>query len=124
MYKDLTKNLTDFNLQLPKTIVPKPNETDYDNGFIRRYFIQKINDENGFIFEISEEEYNSYLQNHFWKTLDLKWRIKGPKLPVYDDFGNLKDMGVESSNKSSISIGSSKMKNVDLYLPNILQFHK
>ncbi len=66
MYKDLIKNTTDFNLQIPKTIVPTPSELDYDTGFIRRYFIQKINDENGFIFEISKEVHDEYLQNHFW----------------------------------------------------------
>ena len=124
MYKDLQKNLTNFNLQLPKTIVPTPNEFDYENGFIRRYFLQKINDENGFIFEVSYEVYDEYLQNSFWKTLDLKWRIKGPKFPIYDDYGNLKDVGVEISNKSAISNSSSKMKNIGLYLPNLFQYHK
>ena len=124
MYKDLKKNLTNFNLQLPKTIVPIPTELDYDSGFIRRYFVQKVNDENGFIFEVSHEVYDEYLENSFWKTLDLKWRIKGPKFTVYDVYGNLTDVGVETSNKSAISNAALKMKNIGLYLPNIFQYHK
>ena len=61
MYKDLNKNISNFNLQIPNTIVPTPTELDYDNGFIRRYFLQKVNDENGFIFEVSKEIYDEYL---------------------------------------------------------------
>ena len=124
MYKDLNKNLTNFNLQLPKTIVPQPTELDYENGFIRRYFLQKTNDENGFIFEVSQEVYDEYLENPFWKSGDLKWRIKGPKTPVYKNDGSFEDMGVENSNRASISYTSSKMKNIGLYLPNLLQFYK
>ena len=124
MYKDLQKNLTNFNLQLPKTIVPIPTELDYESGFIRRYFVQKVNDENGFIFEVSKEIHDEYVENTFWKVLDLKWRIKGPKFPIYDEFGTLKDVGVEISNKSAISNASSKMKNIGLYLPNIFQYYK
>lgn len=124
MYRDLNKNITNFNLQIPNTIVPTPTELDYDNGFIRRYFLQKINDENGFIFEVSQEVHDEYLENPFWKSGELKWRIKGPKFPIYDEFGTLKDVGVEISNKSTISNASTKMKNIGLYLPNIFQYHK
>ncbi len=124
MYKDLIKNTKDFNLQIPSTIVPTPTEIDYDNGFIRRYFIQKVNDENGFIFEISKEVYDEYIENHFWKAIDLKWRIRGPKTPIYKLDGSFEDMGVEMSNRTSISLASAKLKNIGLYLPNLLQFYK
>ena len=38
MYNDVVKNIENFNFQIPQTIVPKPTESDYSNGFIRRYF--------------------------------------------------------------------------------------
>ena len=58
MYNDVVKNIENFNFQIPQTIVPKPTESDYSNGFIRRYFIQKTNDPNGHIFEVSAEIYD------------------------------------------------------------------
>ena len=80
MYKDVAKNIENFTLQIPKTVIPIPTEFDYDNGFLRRYFIQKTNDSNGFVFEVSEEVHDELRDNPFWKVTDLKWRITGPDL--------------------------------------------
>ena len=56
MYKDVAKNLKQFSIKLPNTIVPSPTIDDYDSGYIIRYFIQKANDENAHIFEINKKE--------------------------------------------------------------------
>ncbi len=124
MYKDIAKNIENFTLQIPKTIIPIPTEFDYDNGFIRRYFIQKTNDSNGFVFEVSEEVHDELRDNPFWKVADLKWRITGPKQTVYNQKGELSDIGVEITNKQIINLTSKTIKNISLYLPNLLQFHK
>jgi hypothetical protein len=124
MYKDVAKNIENFTLQIPKTVIPIPTEFDYDNGFIRRYFIQKTNDSNGFVFEVSEEIYDELRDNPFWKVADLKWRITGPKQTVYNQKGELSDIGVEITNKQIINLTSKTIKNISLYLPNLLQFHK
>ena len=124
MYKDIAKNIENFTLQIPKTVIPIPTEFDYDNGFIRRYFIQKTNDSNGFVFEVSEEIHNELRDNPFWKVTDLKWRITGPKETVYNQKGELSDIGVEITNKQIINLTSKTIRNISLYLPNLLQFHK
>jgi hypothetical protein len=124
MYKDVAKNIENFTLQIPKTVIPIPNEFDYDNGFLRRYFIQKTNDSNGFVFEVSSELYDEYIDNPFWKVADLKWRITGPKETVYSKIGELSDIGVEITNKQIINLTSKTIRNISLYLPNLLQFHK
>jgi lipopolysaccharide export LptBFGC system permease protein LptF len=124
MYKDVAKNIEDFTLQIPKTVIPIPTEFDYDNGFIRRYFIQKTNDSNGFVFEVSEEVHDELRDNAFWKVADLKWRITGPKETVYNQKGELSDIGVEITNKQIINLTSKTIRNISLYLPNLLQFHK
>jgi len=124
MYKDIAKNIENFTLQIPKTVIPIPTEFDYDNGFIRRYFIQKTNDSNGFVFEVSEEVHDELRDNPFWKVADLKWRITGPKQTVYNQKGELSDIGVEITNKEIINLTSNTIKNISLYLPNLLQFHK
>jgi hypothetical protein len=124
MYKDVSKTVDFFKIKYPNTIVPTPITQDYENGFIRRYFIRHANDANGHIFEISEDTYLQYLENPFWKVEQIKWRISGPTEPTYKDSGEFDDMGVKNSNTSALNIASINLKNIKLYLPNILQFHK
>ena len=124
MYTDLINNKTDYSFSNPKTIVPIPTESNYETGFMERYFCQKINDSNGFVFEISFDVYKELEINPYWKVVIMRWRIRGPKEIVYNEFGTLLDMGVKQSNKNSIAITSSTLKNISLYLPNVLQFHK
>ena len=124
MYSDLVKNKTFYSLDVPKTIVPSPTKDDYESSFIERYFIQRTNDINGFVYEIDLNVYNTIKSNPYWITETLNWRISGPTNEVYNDSGLLIDKGVINSNKASISLASQKLKNVGLYLPNVLQFYK
>ena len=124
MYKDISKTVDFFKIKYPNTIVPTPITQDYENGFIRRYFIRHANDINGHIFEISEDTYLQYLEIPFWKVEQIKWRISGSIEPTYKDSGEIDDMGVKNSNTAALNIASINLKNIKLYLPNILQFHK
>ena len=113
-----------FKIQYPNTIVPSPSDDDYAVGFIRRYFIRKANDVNGFTFEIPKDEYRDYINNPFWTTLDIKWRISGPLSTTYKENGDIDDRGVMNSNKAAIGLATHTIKNIALYLPNYLQFYK
>lgn len=124
MYKDVVKNPEQFSIKTPKTLVPSPSAFDYENGFIERFFVRVSFDTNGFVYEVDEKTYNTYDNNPFWTTEKLYWRIVGPIDVVYDSNGKITDMGVRNSNKQSISIASLKIKNISLYLPNLLQFYK
>lgn len=124
MYKDVAKNIDIFEIKNPVTVVPTPTDEDYNLGFIRRYFIQKANDEYSFIFEVSESVYTEHIKNPFWKGTTIKWRIRGPIDPVYSNNGDIDDRGIKYSNKAAIGLASQTIKNVGLYLPNILQFYK
>lgn len=123
-YNDLIKDKNIDKIILPETIVPIPTQLDYDNGYMIRYFIQKGNDVNGHIFELNNSVYTTYLNNAYWKGVELKWRIGGPKEIVYKNDGTVDDIGVINSNKASIGLASVRLKNIGLYLPNLLQFHK
>jgi hypothetical protein len=123
-YNDLIKEKIIYTIVIPETLVPTPNEVDYSNGIIKRYFVQKSNDDNGHIFEVKNDTYETYLENPYWKGVELFWRIEGPKEIVYKNDGGIEDIGVYNSNMASINIASTKLKNIGLYLPNILQFHK
>jgi len=124
MYKDLIRDKEIFSLTPPKTIVPIPSNDEYAAAYIVRYFIQRANDDSGFVYEISEPEYENYFENPYWITATMRWRISGPLDVVYDMNGKLIDKGVIASNKASLSIISLKIKNISLYLPNIKQFYK
>lgn len=124
MYKDLIKNLQSFEIKTPNTIVPIPTEDDYRLGFIRRYFTQRANDSNGHIFEINASTYSEYMDSPFWKVVDLKWRLTGPQNITYKSDGNIDDKGIINANKMAIANASQKLKNIGLYLPNLLQFYK
>jgi hypothetical protein len=124
MYKDIAKNLKKFVINYPQTIVPNPIDTDYQNGFIRRYFTRRANDEFGHIFEISEETYGQYIIDVFWISDTVKWRIAGPLEAAYKENGDIADKGVRDSNKAAMGHASKNLKNISLYLPNLLQFYK
>ena len=82
------------------------------------------NDASGFVFEVSSDVFDELVENAFWKTVKIKWRLIGPITPSYKQDITLNDVGVMASNKASISLGSAVIKNIDLYLPNLLQFYK
>jgi len=124
MYKDIASNLDLFKIDTPKTIVPTPTDTDYELGFIRRYFAQKANDTYGHIYEIDSDVYSELKDSPFWKVADMKWRIRGPLSTVYAVDGTISDMSIQSSNIASIRLVGSKLNNIGLYLPNLLQFYK
>lgn len=124
MYTDLIKNKTFYSLSIPSTIVPSPTEDDYSIGSINRYFTQKANDINGFVYEITFDKFEELNENPNWSVEIVRWRISGPLNAVYSDKGDITDKGVIDSNKTSIFIASNKLKNIGLYLPNVTQFYK
>ena len=95
-----------------KSFVPNPNERDYLRGYIQRYFVRISNDESSPIIEVDSKEYSNLLSNPFYVGEKLRWRITGNESEVKD------------SNTKSIMLSSTKIKNLKLYLPNLLQFHK
>jgi len=124
MYNKIAQNINLFVVKTPNTIVPLPTNDDYSIGFIRRYFVRKANDENSFTYEIHKDEYADYIDNPFWTTADIKWRISGPLNPTYKENGDIDDRGVMNSNKAAIGLATHRIKNIALYLPNYLQFYK
>ena len=125
-YTDLLKGQGKpiIQTQTIRTHAPTPTPTDYRRGYIVRYFIQRVSDNNGFVYEVGLPEYEEYFSNPYWISISMRWRISGPLNMVYDSNGNLIDKGVIESNKSSLSMISLKIKNISLYLPNLKQFHK
>lgn len=124
MYKDVATSLGKFVIKYPQTIVPSPKESDYQLGFIRRYFIRKANEPEGHIFEVESSVYVEYTKNPFWMGDTIKWRIAGPLDVRFNNKGEIEDKGVTNSNLAGIAAASAILKNIKLYLPNLLQFYR
>lgn len=111
-YEKVNSNISLFNLPKIKTHIPNPTNDTYKIGYIMRYFIQKANDENSNIYEIDKSSFINFVENPFYISVQLNWRIKGTAEEV------------AKSNKKSINLSYERMPALKLYLPNLLQFHK
>jgi hypothetical protein len=99
-------NFTLSNLQqsrVPKSITsyfPKPIKTDYDLGYINRYFVKKKND-NGYITEISPSVFTSIVNGdpgydtNMLQTQVIAWKLTGPlrsiRISQYDTKAGIYD---------------------------------
>jgi len=111
-YNELLSTPSDYNLTKVVPSLPTLKEIDFKRGYIKRYFIQKSNDINSPIYEISSNDISKYKNTPFYTTVSLDWRLTG----TTDE--------VKKSNSESIRIASQTIRKIQLYLPNLLQFHK
>jgi hypothetical protein len=123
-YKEIANSsLLEFGNIRINTYIPIPKDTDYVRGYVRRYFVRKVNDENGIIYEVSGSEFTRLQVKPLYIRVSVKWRISGPKDMIMDG-DKIVDNGVINSNRLAIKYASEKMENLSLYLPNLLQFYK
>ena len=101
-----------------------PNDSDYNRGFISRYFAQKVTDVNSPIYEVNEKVFSRLQNNQMYVVVALKWRLKGPRETQYREDGQLLDVSVSESNRRAILLNYDKIPKLKLYLPNLLQFYK
>lgn len=111
-YTRLANNLSETQSLKVKTSVPTPTEVDYNRGYITRYFVRKLNNPNESIMEVDISQFDTILSSSLYIGSKLKWRISGSESEV------------KYSNGVSVKLASNKIKNLKLYLPNLLQFHK
>jgi len=123
-YKNITNSsMLEFGDILINTYIPTPIDIDYVRGYVRRYFVRKVNDLNGIIYEVSGSEFIRMASKPLYIRVSVKWRITGPKDMIMDG-DKIIDNGVINSNRLAIKYASEKMENLSLYLPNLLQFYK
>lgn len=108
----LKKNRKSMDVPTVLPYIPKLKDTDYENGYVRRYFAQKANDKDSQIFEINKNSFANLNSTSYYIAVGIDWRLKG--LPHE----------VKNSNKESIRLVYERMPKLTLYLPNLLQFHK
>lgn len=111
-YNILNKGGEVFKKIKIKAYIPEPNDDDYDRGYVHRFFIQRTNDTNGSVYEISSRNYESMSANPFYRIAELYWKIKGT------------DDEIKLANSKSVKFASKKIPALSLYLPYLLQFKR
>jgi len=100
----------------PNSYYPNPTEEDYRKGYTIRYFTKKEN-QNGFIIEISNDEYNSIVNGTadyditIYQVTKILWKLTGPlksiKTSQYNTIVGIIDTNqrlVETTNKTFLGI--------------------
>jgi len=123
-YNQLNRPSLQGKINEINTHIPTPSKNHYDLGYIRRYFVQLVNDKNSPIYEVNERVYIKHESKSFYTRASLKWRIAGNLEETYDIEGNLINKSVKESNRIAIKLASKNIPNLKLYLPNLLQFYK
>ena len=110
----------DKQIIIPKLVsyVPKPKDKDYEVGYIKRYFAQKVNDEASPIVEVSQTYFTKISNSPYFNSTSIRWKIAG----LLESQGHI--IGVKQSNSNSILRGCKDLKNLKNYLLNTQQFYK
>jgi len=77
LYSQYTKIRSSNRENYPSSYKPQLKDSDYSDGSIQRYFIQKANDVNAQVLEISEEDFNKNLT--LYNKIMIDWTISGAK---------------------------------------------
>ena len=118
-------NKSDEQFKSIKIVQHKPELTDkdYKTGVIKRYFIQKSNDRNSPIYEVSRRESSKYSRDNRYNLVVMDWVIAGGD--TYKITGDIsKTITPKEQNSLSISDAQKVIPNINLYLPNLLQYYK
>ena len=77
LYSQYTKIRSSNRENYPSSYKPQLKDSDYSDGSIQRYFIQKANDVNSKIHEISKEDFSKNLT--LYNKIMIDWTISGAK---------------------------------------------
>lgn len=110
--------LGSYSFVTPSTYTPTITVDDYDNGYIDRFFISRIN-----YFDIIETNYKDYNTTNinYFKKIKIDWKITGSEFNVYIG-KTLQDTGVVNYNNLTIRNIQSYMSNINIILNNPKQF--
>ena len=123
-YKQLKTIATSYDT-VNKHILEITSE-DYDNGYVMRYFINKVNENS--IFEISKKKYDDHsgtlIDPNLYRTAVVKWQLTGQQTNTV--IGGITTMGVAEKNMIATrraEIGANGMVGLSAYLSNYLEYY-
>jgi len=103
------------NYITPKQYYPKPSKVDYDQGYVTRYFIRRVNNIDARIIEIDKTQWNligSQIDPLLYSKISLPWKLTG----------NQSD--VEQTNGKVVRKYNEELPGLQKYLRNYLELYK
>jgi len=111
-YNKIARNLSTRDItNTVKPSIPTPTESDYERGYIVRYFVQLLTNKSAPVYEVNGTGFSKFSSNPYYNGVQIDWRLTG------------KREDVKESNKRSIQIVSPIIPRLKLYLPNLVQFY-
>lgn len=128
IYDKITKTpVNQFNA--PGYYYPILKESDYANGSITRYFVQRNNLSNPLfsIIEINKEQFSKIvtsgkgINGNLYNGISIPWKLTGPKNDSFDLNGVRVETGVEDTNRRIVSINNVKMPGLINFLNDYIE---
>jgi hypothetical protein len=126
--KIFTTQIRDSIEPVPKKV--QPSESDYDRGFMVRYFLKRKNVKERLPFEVDRVQYRQFekrgsgISRQVYEGAKIKWRLTGPKDKIENSLGYPIDRGVEETNKRLVRLYNEQLEGIDQVLTNPLQFYR
>ena len=113
-YNVLTENIEDYTpeLTIPDPYFLQPNQEDYDNGFVKRYFYKRKGSTT--INEIDKTGFSD-LDSPYYQKIELKWKISGPLNDTPEE------TGIIDTNLRTILLYKNEFTGLERYLTNLQQ---
>ena len=113
-YNVLTENIEDYTpeLTIPDPYFLQPNQEDYDNGFVKRYFYKRKGSTT--INEIDKTGFSD-LDSPYYQKIELKWKISGPLNDTTEE------TGIIDTNLRTILLYKNEFTGLERYLTNLRQ---
>jgi len=109
----------------PNLYIPEISEEDTSRGYIDRYFVKQITSANFPIYEVDVDQYETFKENPFYDTLEIKWRISDQKYNFTEsDNSYNRPMSVAEYNSNQINFAENKLVGMVNKLKNPLEFYK
>lgn len=127
VYKKITKtDVTTFSA--PIDYYPILKESDYVNGSVTRYFLQRNNLANALysIIEVNKEQFGKLvisgkgINNSLYNGISIPWKLTGPKNDVVVG-GTRITPGVEDTNRRIVEINSTNVPGLDKFLTDYIE---
>ncbi len=109
-------NKQNINTDHPSFNYSFPTETDYQKGIYNRYFIKRVNGDYTNILEIDKIQYKTFKNNVLYISIEIPWKLRITFEKSIEDIFN--------SNNNTSKEADIKIKGLDNYLSNKLQFFR
>ena len=110
--------LGNFNINSPTSYILNLNESDYNTGLVKRYFVGNKNYIN--ITEVNSKAYKN-IDLSFYNRVTINWKISGDKNNVYEN-NIIKFFGVYELNTVSINESKKTLEGIETVLTDPLQY--